>query len=396
MSYYKNIIALRVRRGSRAPGRHRHPAAAAAIAFILRPHHGRGALRATSYTEDDFYCPVCQEVLKTPVRTAACQHVFCRKCFLTAMRESGIHCPLCRGNVTRRERACPERALDLENIMRKFSGSCRCCAKQIKFYRMRHHYKSCKKYQDEYGVSSLIPNFQISQDSVGNSKRSETSASDNIETYQENTGFCRKCFLTAMRESGIHCPLCRGNVTRRERACPERALDLENIMRKFSGSCRCCAKQIKFYRMRHHYKSCKKYQDEYGVSSLIPNFQISQDSVGNSKRSETSASDNIETYQENTGSSGHPTFKCPLCQESNFTRQRLLDHCNSNHLFQIVPVTCPICVSLPWGDPSQVTRNFVSHLNQRHQFDYGEFVNLQLDEETQYQTAVEESFQVNI
>ena len=95
-------------------------------------------------------------------------------------------------------------------------------------------------------------------------------------------------------------------------------------------------------------------------------------------------------------SSGHPTFKCPLCQESNFTRQRLLDHCNSNHLFQIVPVTCPICVSLPWGDPSQVTRNFVSHLNQRHQFDYGEFVNLQLDEETQYQTAVEESFQVNI
>ncbi|MBZ3890570.1 E3 ubiquitin-protein ligase RNF138 [Sciurus carolinensis] len=237
---------------------------------------------ATTYTEDDFYCPLCQELLKTPVGTVACQHVFCRKCFLTAMRESGIHCPLCRGNVTRRERACPERALDLENIMRKFLGSCRCCAEQIKFYRMRHHYKSCKKYQDEYGVSSIIPNFQISQDSVGNSNRSETSTSDNTETYQEST------------------------------------------------------------------------------------------------------------------SSGHPTFKCALCQESNFTRQRLLDHCNSNHLFQIVPVTCPFCVSLPWGDPSQITRNFVSHLNQKHHFDYGEFVNLQLDEETQYQTAVEESCQVNI
>ncbi|XP_043753877.1 E3 ubiquitin-protein ligase RNF138-like [Cervus elaphus] len=116
----------------------------------------------------------------------------------------------------------------------------------------------------------------------------------------------------------------------------------------------------------------------------------------NSNRSETSASDNTETYQGNTSSSGQPTFKCPLCQESNFTGQSLRDHCNSNHLFQIVPVTCPICVSLPWGDPSQVTRNFVSHLNQRHQFDYGEFVNLQLDEETPYQTAVEESFQVNI
>ena len=42
---------------------------------------------------------------------------------------------------------------------------------------------------------------------------------------------------------------------------------------------------------------------------------------------------------------------------------------------------CPICVSLAWGDPSQITRNFISHLNQRRQFDYGEFVNLQLDEE---------------
>ncbi|GAB1301482.1 E3 ubiquitin-protein ligase RNF138 [Apodemus speciosus] len=284
---------------------------------------------ATSYTEDDFYCPVCQEVLKTPVRTAACQHV---KCFLTAMRESGIHCPLCRGSVTRRERACPERALDLENIMRRFSGSCRCCSKKIKFYRMRHHYKSCKKYQDEYGVSSVIPNFKISQDSVRSRyvpdetkryqvlklerNRSETSASDNTETYQEDTSF------NAYTQ--------------------KKASDL--ITDGYKPPCGC-----------------------WELNSRVP--------------PEEGFSANLNGHH----SSGHPTFKCPLCQESNFTRQRLLDHCNSNHLFQIVPV-----------NPSQITRNFVSHLNQRHQFDYGEFVNLQLDEETQYQTAVEESFQVNM
>ena len=148
--------------------------------------------------------------------------------------------------------------------------------------------------------------------------------------------------------------------------------------------------------MRHHYKSCKKYQVEYGVSSVIPNIKISQDSVRSINRSEASASDNTETYQEDTNSSGHPTFKCPLCQESHFTRQCLLDHCNSNHLFQIVPVTHPICVSVPWVDPCQITRNVISHLSHRHQFDEGEFVNLQLDEETQYQTAVEESFHVNM
>ncbi|XP_035305709.1 E3 ubiquitin-protein ligase RNF138 isoform X3 [Cricetulus griseus] len=193
---------------------------------------------STSYTEDDFYCPICQEVFRTPVRVAACQHVFCRKCFLTAMKESRVHCPLCRGNVTRRERACPERALDLETIMRSFPGNCRCCSQRVELYRMRQHYKTCEKYQDEFGVSSTVPSFQLSPDTVANSNTDD-----------------------------------------------------------------------------------------------------------------------------------QPTFDCPLCEEGNMTRQRLLDHCNTDHRGQVVP---------------------------RHQFDYGDYVNLQLDEETQYQIAIEESFHVNI
>ncbi|NWW12168.1 RN138 ligase, partial [Oreocharis arfaki] len=238
------------------------------------------------FSEDDFYCPVGQEAFKTPVRTANCQHVFCRKCFLTAIRESGTHCPLCRGSVTKKERTYPKRALDVENSMKKASGGCRCCEKQVRFSWMRQHYKTCKKYQDEYGVSSIIPNLKISQDATGNSR------SDAISDTGE-----------------------------------------------------------------------------------MANNQILQGET-----------------------SGHPTFKCPLCQEANFTRQRLLDHCNNRHLYQIVPVVsriCPICVSLPWADTNQVTRNLVSHLNLRHRFDYGEFVNLQLDEEAQYQNAVQESCHVN-
>uniref|UniRef100_A0A8C9G1A9 E3 ubiquitin-protein ligase RNF138 n=1 Tax=Pavo cristatus TaxID=9049 RepID=A0A8C9G1A9_PAVCR len=239
---------------------------------------------AARFSEEDFYCPICQEVFKTPVRTMNCQHVFCRKCFLTAMRESGTHCPLCRGSVTKKERSYPKRALDVENSMKKASGGCRCCEKQVRFSWMRQHYKTCKKYQDEYGVPSVIPKLQISQDSTGNSSRN----------------------------------------------------------------------------------------DAVSANGEMANNQIRQ---GNT--------------------SGHPTFKCPLCQEANFTRQRLLDHCNNRHLYQIVPVICPICVSLPWADSSQVTRNLVSHLNLRHQFDYGEFVNYQLDEEAQYRNAVQESCHVN-
>ncbi|XP_041527601.1 E3 ubiquitin-protein ligase RNF138-like isoform X2 [Microtus oregoni] len=211
---------------------------------------------STPYTEDDFYCPICQEVFKTPVRVAACQHIFCRKCFLTAMKESRIHCPLCRGNVTRRERARPERALDLETIMRSFPGGCRYCSQRIELCRMRQHYKTCKKYQDEFGVSSTptLSSFQLSPDSEGNSN-SEASTSENAEAYLED--------------------------------------------------------------------------------NAIPSDQ--------------------------------PSFDCPLCQEANMTRQRLLDHCNSNHGSHVVSSICPIS-----------------------------FMNLQLDEETQYQIAVEESLHVNI
>ncbi|XP_019397462.1 PREDICTED: E3 ubiquitin-protein ligase RNF138, partial [Crocodylus porosus] len=195
-----------------------------------------------------------------------------------------------------------------------------------------------------------------------------------VRTLQCRHVFCRKCFLTAIRESGTHCPLCRGSVTKKERSYPQRALDVENNMKKFSGSCKCCEKQVRYSRMRQHYKTCKKYQEEYGDSCTIPSLKI---------------------YQESTGNSGHPTFKCPLCQETNFTRQRLLDHCNNRHVHQICPVVCPICVSLPWEVSNQVTRNFVDHLNVWHRFDYGEFMNLQLDEETQFQNAVEESCHVN-
>ncbi|XP_021482988.1 E3 ubiquitin-protein ligase RNF138-like [Meriones unguiculatus] len=240
---------------------------------------------SSPYTEEDFYCPICQEVFKTPVRVAACQHVFCRKCFLAAMKESRIHCPLCRGTVTRRERACPERALDLETIMRSFPGNCRCCSQRIELHRMRQHYKTCKKYQDEFGVSSASPSFQLSPDTVDNNSNDAT-ISENTEAYPEE----------------------------------------ENA----------------------------------------------------------------------TSPPDQPTFDCPLCEEANLTRQRLVDHCNRNHRAHVVPVVCPICLSLPWGDPTQQTRNFVSHLNQRHQFEYRDFVDLQLDEETQYQIALEESFHLNI
>ncbi|MEE6520776.1 hypothetical protein FKM82_018725 [Ascaphus truei] len=175
----------------------------------------------------------------------------------------------------------------------------------------------------------------------------------------------------AMKSAGAHCPLCRGHVCRWERSAPERASDIESVMRRISGGCRYCEKQVKFCHMRLHYNFCRKYQDEYGV---LPN-------------------DPTEQTRPNSANRLEPTFKCPLCLEENLNRKGLLDHCNKNHYFQIVETVCPICATLPLGNHNPITGNVVDHLNARHQFDYGEFMNCYLDDEAQYQAAIEESSQ---
>ncbi|XP_060776322.1 E3 ubiquitin-protein ligase RNF138-like [Neoarius graeffei] len=98
----------------------------------------------------DYDCPICQEVLKMPVRTKNCQHVFCRSCFQMAVRSQGPQCPMCRSPVSERE--C--RATDIQNRMRQTKGKCRACGKERLFSKMRLHYRFCKKYIEEFGPIS--------------------------------------------------------------------------------------------------------------------------------------------------------------------------------------------------------------------------------------------------
>ncbi|XP_041696970.1 E3 ubiquitin-protein ligase RNF138-like [Coregonus clupeaformis] len=106
-----------------------------------------------SCSEEDYDCPICQDVLRTPIRTRNCRHVFCKDCFRLAVRAQGPHCPLCRGPVSETEK----RAADVQQQMRERKGQCRACGTTKFLSKMRVHYKSCRKYLEEYGTPLDAP-----------------------------------------------------------------------------------------------------------------------------------------------------------------------------------------------------------------------------------------------
>ncbi|XP_069815749.1 E3 ubiquitin-protein ligase RNF138 [Dendropsophus ebraccatus] len=192
-----------------------------------------------------------------------------------------------------------------------------------------------------------------------------------VRTHNCQHVFCRKCLLMAIKASGAHCPLCRGALHRWERSAPTRASDIEMKMRILSLGCTYCGKPVKLSSMRLHYKTCRSYQEEFGIA---PKDSKVQSNPYTTKPLETS-------------------YKCPLCHQGNLNRKALLDHCNFMHYFEVAEAVCPICSALPGGDACHATGNIVGHLNARHQFNYEEYMNVYLDEEAQFQAAIEKSYQ---
>ena len=52
---------------------------------------------------------------------------------------------------------------------------------------------------------------------------------------------------------------------------------------------------------------------------------------------------------------------------------------------------CPVCVSMPWGDPSFVCRDVRAHIRLRHRFDVARFADVEADEEEALRLAMRRS-----
>lgn len=69
---------------------------------------------------------------------------------------------------------------------------------------------------------------------------------------------------------------------------------------------------------------------------------------------------------ENVGLDLPQAFTCPLCGGLGFTETTLQEHVSQEHSDPSVEVVCPICASLPGGDPNHVTDDIAAHLNLEH------------------------------
>ncbi|XP_055743816.1 E3 ubiquitin-protein ligase KCMF1-like isoform X1 [Salvelinus fontinalis] len=59
-------------------------------------------------------------------------------------------------------------------------------------------------------------------------------------------------------------------------------------------------------------------------------------------------------------------FTCPYCGRMGYTETSLQEHVGAEHTETSLEVICPICASLPGGDPNHVTDDFAAHLTLEH------------------------------
>ncbi|XP_035014980.1 E3 ubiquitin-protein ligase RNF114 [Hippoglossus stenolepis] len=177
--------------------------------------------------------------------------------------------------------------------------------------------------------------------------------------------FCQSCLQECLRPQKPVCAVCRATLGQWTKAA-----DLEALIQSSVAACKGCGAQIGLSQMRSHTAACSKYQDyiEEGVRTTAQSQPAIISPVPN-----------------------RYTFTCPYCNCQNLDQDGLVEHCTSQHSRDTRQVVCPICASMPWGDPNYRSADFFQHLKIRHTFSYDTFVDYSTDEHTMIQEALQRS-----
>ncbi|XP_069099756.1 E3 ubiquitin-protein ligase RNF114 [Pleurodeles waltl] len=167
--------------------------------------------------------------------------------------------------------------------------------------------------------------------------------------------FCTSCLQECLKPRKPVCGVCRSSLTP-----GTRALELEKLIESTESTCRGCDKKVYLSKMRAHVASCSKYQ-----SYIMEGIKAATK----------------DPLHETRDVPNRFTFPCPYCLEKNFDQDGLVEHCKKYHSLDRRQVVCPICASMPWGDPNYRSGNFMEHIRRRHKFSYDTFVDYNVDED---------------
>uniref|UniRef100_T1JKD4 Uncharacterized protein n=1 Tax=Strigamia maritima TaxID=126957 RepID=T1JKD4_STRMM len=183
--------------------------------------------------------------------------------------------------------------------------------------------------------------------------------------------FCKNCLASYSGIVEPACPLCRKPF---KSSSISKASDMESKIASSKTICTGCEKEISLLKYRHHQTSCEKLKTKAEGNPPVefPTTVVKNTAIDAPNRH---------------------TFTCPYCGVQNFDTHGLRTHVNEKHMANPEGVVCPICASMPWGDASQTSANFVTHLNLRHKFEYDTLVDFELDDDAALQQAIQASMQ---
>ncbi|ESO98444.1 hypothetical protein LOTGIDRAFT_67017, partial [Lottia gigantea] len=180
--------------------------------------------------------------------------------------------------------------------------------------------------------------------------------------------YCAGCLEGYKELAEPRCPQCR-NIFKPSQL--KKASELNKLLKKKKSCCKWCGKSLTLIQLREHVSSCEK------VDTSLPVFKP----VKQTSQSFPSDAPN------------RATFKCPYCGQCNLDLAALVKHCNNIHRDSPAKVVCPVCLSMPWGDPNRTSGNFLQHLNLRHKFEYDTYVDYEQDDEAMLEAALRASLQ---